>query len=186
MTLAEIKRKPLKTLQLLATLKKCYKGGKSTVIKKSKADLVKALYRAYGDCKKISGNQYKNVKKKNITKSTSWKGSNQYKRKAWVGSSKRKFGIDVTGPKSITEINKKIRDKIEKSKTVSPIEKAVRESQFLYTLTFTPAWATDLRGKIQSVRRRTKTEYCRTVATANRRMKKLKINHIVFSKLCKR
>ena len=165
MTLQDLKRKPLKTIQLLATLKKCYKGGKSTVIKKSKADLVKALYKAYGECKKISG-------KKGQTKR--------------IGSSKRKFGIDVTGAKSITEINTKIREIISKSKTVSPIEKAVRESQYLYTLTFTPAWSKDLRGKILSVRRRTKSEYCKTVAAANRKMKALKINHIVFSKLCKR
>ena len=183
MTKAELNKKPKKTLILMATLKRVYAGGKKTAEKKTKPQLVNALYKAYGK-KKVSGNQHVNTIKRNKTKETSWKGSNQHVRKGWIG--KRKFGIDIETAKDITEINKKIRRDIDKFKTLSPIEKSVRESQYLYTLSFTPAWRKDMRGKLQSIRKRAKSEYCKTVTAANKRRKKLNLHHITFSKLCKR
>lgn len=48
MTKAQLNAKPKKTLVLMATLKRVYKGGKKTAEKKSKAELVSSLFRAYG------------------------------------------------------------------------------------------------------------------------------------------
>lgn len=102
-----------------------------------------------------------------------------------IKNKKNKFGIDVEKPRDITLINDKIRDKIKKFKTLDPIQKAVRESNYLHTLSYTPAWKKDLTGNLLAVRRRTKIEYCKTVNTANKRLKELKINHVIFSKTCK-
>jgi hypothetical protein len=54
MTKAELNKKPKSTLILMATLKKVYKGGKKAAVKKSKAELVNALYKTYGT-KKVAG-----------------------------------------------------------------------------------------------------------------------------------
>ena len=172
----------------MATLKRVYAGGKKTAEKKTKPQLVNALYKAYGK-KKVSGNQYGNITYKKDKKGSLWSGANQRGNRkkdgtAWIG--KRKFGIDIETDKDITEIKKKIRRDIDKFKTLSPIEKAVRESQYLYTLSFTPAWRKDMRGKLQSLRKRAKSEYCKTVSAANKRRKNLNLHHITFSKLCKR
>lgn len=48
MTKAQLNAKPKKTLVLMATLKRVYKGGKKTAEKKSKTELVSSLFRAYG------------------------------------------------------------------------------------------------------------------------------------------
>ena len=66
MTKAELNKKPKKTLILMATLKRVYAGGKKTAEKKTKPQLVNALYKAYGK-KKVSGNQYGNITYKNTS-----------------------------------------------------------------------------------------------------------------------
>jgi len=65
MTKAQLNLKPKHTLVFMATIKKLYKGGKKAAEKKSKPDLVNALYKAYKH-KKVSaiGKHKKPVKKK--------------------------------------------------------------------------------------------------------------------------
>jgi hypothetical protein len=259
----------MKTLVLMATLKRVYKGGKKAAERKSKSALVNALYKVYGKKKKISAcktgkvtkiskvsgthAEYKkkaierNIKKgiKIITdlkskgrfetkdikgvsemlameqaQITAKRMSSGYKRdyplfykriysefktkiekgirkggingigakrvSKVIVNKNNKFGIDVERPKDITLINDKIRAKIEKFKTLEPIQKAVRESNYLHTLSFTDNWKKDLKGRLQAVRKKTKTEYCKTVRVANHRIKYLKIHHVIFSKTCKR
>jgi len=64
MTKAQLNLKPKHTLVFMATIKKLYKGGKKAAEKKSKPDLVNALYKAYKH-KKVAaiGKHKKPVKK---------------------------------------------------------------------------------------------------------------------------
>ena len=170
MTKADLNRKPKKTLILLCTLKKCFKGGKKAAEKKSKESLVNALFKAYKHKgKKVAG--HKTPVKKKVSS---------------VGSKKRKFGIDVRSAKDITEINKKIKEKLKKAASYDTIQRALAESRYLYVLSFTPAWKTDLKSKLMSVRRRAKSNYCSLIPIANRRLKDKGIKHVVFTKICKR
>jgi len=102
-----------------------------------------------------------------------------------ISGGKRKFGIDVESAKDITEINKKIRAKLEKAKSYKTINDAREQSQYLYVLSFTPAWKKDLGSRLMAVRRRAKREYCKVVELANKRLKAQAIDHVVFSKTCK-
>lgn len=173
MTRAELNKKPKSTLILMATLRKAYRGGKKEAIKKSKSELVSAVLRTY---KKPFTRT-----KKGQARVTARKA---YKKGRSVG--RRKFGIDVEKAKDITEINKKIKDKLMKAGSFATIEKALDESRYLYVLSFTPAWKEDLKRNLMPVRRRAKAEYCKLVPIANKKLKEKNINHVVFSKLCKR
>ena len=73
-----------------------------------------------------------------------------------------------------------------KAGSFATIEKALDESRYLYVLSFTPAWKEDLKRNLMPVRRRAKAEYCKLVPIANKKLKEKNINHVVFSKLCKR
>ena len=164
MTRAELRKKKLSTLQLMATLRRLYKGGKKSVIKKTKAQLVNAL----------------------STKPKTAVGKTINKKKASKSVGKRKYGIDVEKAKDITEINKKIKAKLLKAGSFKTIERALDESRYLYTLSFSPNWKKDLKGNLMAVRRRAKNDYCKLVPIANKRLKDKGISHVVFSKLCKR
>lgn len=166
----------------MATLKRVYKGGKKAAEKKSKETLVNALYKAYGGRKSsLAKKGYKLVSKSKFTNRKTLKRVG----KRISGSNKRKFGIDVERPKDITDINKIIRAKIDKFKTFDPIKKLVVDSRYLIALSNTPAWKKDMRGQIMAIRVRARGEYCRTVRAANKRLKDLKIHHVLFSQICK-
>lgn len=172
MTKAQLRSKPKKTLVLLATLRRVYKGGKKEAEKKSKDALVNALF--WGK-KNIHYDPIKKSIKKAAPRKTTKKVSGA-----------RKFGIDVRTAKDITDINKKIKEKLLKAGSYRTIEKALAESRYLYVLSFTPAWKKDLKSKLMSVRRRAKSNYCSLVPVANKRLKEKGIIHTVFTKICKR
>lgn len=65
---------------------------------------------------------------------------------------KVKYG-HVDGPKDILKINRMILNKIKKAKSKSAIERYMRQSAYLYTLTFSPAWKRDLRGVLLKTRK---------------------------------
>jgi len=96
----------------------------------------------------------------------------------------RKFGIDVETPRDITLINDKIREKLKKSRSQATIDKHLAQSRYLYTLTFSPAWKKDLRGRLTKVRARAKSQYCKNVRLANKILRDLKINHVVYTTMC--
>lgn len=172
MTKSELSKKPKKTLLLMAVLRKAYKGGKKEAEKKSKADLVNAVWRTY--------NKRFTDTKKGQSRVTARKA---YKKRS-VG--RTKFGINVERPKDISEINKKIKDKLLKAGSFKTIEQALDESRYLYVLSFTDNWRKDLGRWLMPVRRRAKNDYCKLVPIANKRLKEKNINHVVFSKICKR
>jgi len=178
MTKAELNKKKLSTLVLMATLRRIYKGGKKAAIKKTKTQLVNAL--ATKPKKTASKPKKTRVKTK---RKTAVSGT---KKKVTRSVGRRKFGIDVEKAKDITEINRKIKDKLLKAGSFATIEKALDESRYLYVLSFTPNWKEDLKRNLMPVRRRAKTEYCKLVPIANKKLKEKNINHVVFSKLCKR
>lgn len=178
MTRADLNKKPKSTLLLMSILRKAYKGGKAAALKKSKSELVSAVLRTYKKTtNKTKGPRVK-TKRKAVGKGT--------KRKVVRSVGRRKFGIDVEKAKDITEINRKIKEKLLKAGSFATIEKALDESRYLYTLSFTPNWKEDLKRNLMPVRRRAKSEYCKLVPIANKRLKDKGINHVVFSKLCKR
>jgi len=214
MTPAELKRKPTKTLILLCTLKRCFKGGKKAAEKKTRPQLITAAAKAY----KVKGIGKKTAVKisptrveKYCTTSHDRKGHDRMLqliprdksikelrrimdkaiddkkgRLFGIKGGGRKFGIDIESAKDITAINKKIRAKLEKAASYNTINDAREQSQYLYVLSFSPAWKKDLGRRLMPVRKRAKSEYCKTVMLANKQLKKHEIDHVVFSKLCKR
>lgn len=87
-----------------------------------------------------------------------------------------KYGIKVTGPDSITKINGKIRGQISKAKSKARLQKLVRESMYLYTLSFSPSFKKAVTGKVLTTRTRAKTQYNVTAVKANKKRKALKIS----------
>lgn len=89
----------------------------------------------------------------------------------------------VQSASDITRINEMIRTEVTKAKTIDHLNRLRKESQYLYTLSFSPAWKKDLHGKLTKVRDRAENEYTTTTNTINRRLKTLHVNKQFDSKI---
>jgi len=74
----------------------------------------------------------------------------------------RPFYGHVSGPRDIVKINRKIRSEIRQTNSRAQLIELQKRSQYLYTLTFSPAWKTKFRGKIRKIRKVAKREFMKT------------------------
>jgi hypothetical protein len=79
----------------------------------------------------------------------------------------------VTSPSDIRRYNQEIRAKISRGRTRPQLTELVKQSQYFYTLTFSPAWRKKFRGDIREMRSTAQSEYETTVRVANRRAREL-------------
>jgi len=98
-----------------------------------------------------------------------------------MAKKKDKYG-SVNKPADITKINRDIRKKIKTAKSQAALTKFVRESGYLITLTYSPAWKKHLKGQLLKVRTEARKQYCTTATLANSRAKKVKGAEPIYSK----
>ena len=88
-------------------------------------------------------------------------------------ANQRKYG-KLDNPTDVRNINKEIRDEVEKSKSKRKLLRLRRQSFYLYTLTFSPKVKESLWGKVRDTRRVAKLEYIKTKAMINKRLDAMK------------
>ena len=76
----------------------------------------------------------------------------------------------VSGPRDIVKINRKIRREIKQTNSRAQLLELQKRSQYLYTLTFSPAWKTKFRGKIRKIRKVARREFEKTRELVQKRL----------------